>query len=202
MHSLHPFGIAFYIRQNRNKNRYYSIYCCVRIYETTPKEICISGGIKRDEWDLRKGRPKQKSDHLIRLSLYLNTVKAKLFDIYLDLKMHEGELSAENIKNIYLGKGTHDYTILELVDLATRKYETELAKGSLKNYGATRSYVEAYCKTKYKSGNVRLKFITYAFIDELKTYILTNPLKPNDPCTNNGCMKAYGADEENYEMGL
>lgn len=189
MHSHYPFGIAFYIRQNRNKNRDYSIYCCIRACETAPKELCISGGINREDWDLRKGRPKQKSDHLIKLSLYLDAVKAKLFDIYLDLKMNEGELSAENIKNIYLGKGTQDYTILELIDLATRKYEKELAKGSLKNYGATRSYVAAFCKAKYKSGNVRLKFVTYAFIDELKTYILKNPLKPNDPCTNNGCMK-------------
>jgi integrase/recombinase XerD len=109
--------------------------------------------------------------------------------MYLDIKLNNDELSAENIKNIYLRKGTHEYTILELTDQAITKYEKELALGSLKNYSATRAYVQAFCKLKYKSGDVRLKFLACVFIDELKTFILDNPLKPNDPCTNNGCMK-------------
>ena len=88
-----------------------------------------------------------------------------------------------------MGKTSQHYTILQLIDNAIAKYKAELAPGSLKNYGATRDYVEVFCKAKYKSGDVLLKFLTYAFIDELKTYILTHPLKPNDPCTNNGCMK-------------
>ena len=94
---------------------------------------------------LRKGRPKQRSDRLIKLSLLLESIKAKLFEIYLDIKLNKDELSAENIKNIYLGKGTHDYTILELTDQAIKKYEKELAPGSLKNYSATRAYIQAFC---------------------------------------------------------
>lgn len=185
----HHFSISFYIRQNRSIKRDYSIYCCIKVCETPSKEICLAGGIKREEWDLRKGKPKKNSDHLVKLSLYLDTVKAKLYEIYFDLKLNKSELSAEIIKKIYQGKGTNDYTILQLFDEAVKKYEKELAKGSLKNYAATRTYVERFCKQKYKSGDVRLKFLTYAFIDEFKRYILSNPLKANDPCTNNGCMK-------------
>jgi integrase/recombinase XerD len=136
-----------------------------------------------------KGMPKQSNDDLIKLSLYLDAIKGKIFNIYLDLKLKSEEVSAENVKNIYLGKGSQNYTILQLIDKAIGKYKAELAPGSLKNYSATRDYVVAFCKTKYKAGDVLLKFLTYSFIDELKTYILTHPLKPNDPCTNNGCMK-------------
>lgn len=189
MNTSQPFKVAFYIRQNKSIHKDYSIYCCIKVQGTAPREIRITSGIKRDEWDLRKGRPRLKGDHLIKLSLYLDTVKAKLFEIYFDLKLNKGELSAEHIKNTYLGKGANDFTILQLITAAIKKYEKELAKGSIKNYGATKAYVEAFCKMKYRSGDVRLKFLTYAFIDDLKTYILNNPLKPNDPCTNNGCMK-------------
>ena len=189
MKSPHQFGSAFYIRQNKNKSKDYSIYCCIKVCERAPVEIRIAGGTKKEDWDLRKGRPKQTREDLITLSLYLDSIKAKLHNIYLELKLKEADFSAETIKNIYLGKGNGDLTILQLVDKAIEKYQKELAEGSLKNYGATRSYVEAYCKVKYKSGDVLLKFLTYAFIDELKTHILNNPLKSNDPCTNNGCMK-------------
>jgi integrase len=159
------------------------------VQKDKPKELSIMSGIKREDRDMGKGMPKQSSDDLIKLSLYLDAIKSKLFTIYLDFKLKGEEVSAESVKNIYLGKGSSDYTILQLIDNAIEKYKAELAPGSLKNYSATRNYVEAFCKAKYKSGNVLLKFLTYAFIDELKTYILTHPLKPNDPCTNNGCMK-------------
>jgi integrase/recombinase XerD len=189
MKTVRPFGVSFYIRQNKSVRKGYSVYCCIRVCESSPKELCVVSEVKRDDWDLRKGRPKQRSDYLIKLSVFLEAIKAKLFEIYLDIKLNNDELSAENIKNIYLGKGTHDCTLLELIDQAITKYEKELAQGSLKNYSATRAYIQAFCKLKYKSGDIRLKFLTCVFIDDLKTYILNHPLKPNDPCTNNGCMK-------------
>jgi hypothetical protein len=68
-------------------------------------------------------------------------------------------------------------------------YEKELSPGILKNYRATRAYVEAFCKMKYKSGDIKLKPLTYSFISQLKSFILRYPLKTHDPCTNNGCMK-------------
>ena len=37
-------------------------------------------------------------------------------------------------------------------------------------------------------GTSHWKSLNYVFIHELKAFILTTPIKPNDPCTNNGCM--------------
>lgn len=189
MSHLHAFNVSFYIRQNKNKRKDHSIYCCIKVHDDRPKELCIMGSIRREDWDIGKGTPKQSSDDLIKLSLYLDAIKAKLFNIYLDLKLKGEDVTARGVKNVYLGKGDHHYTIVQLIGKAIEKYKVELAPGSLKNYSATRDYVVAFCKTKYKVGDVPLKFLTYSFIDELKTYILTHPLKPNDPCTNNGCMK-------------
>lgn len=56
---------------------------------------------KKQKEYCRKGRPKQVSDHLIKLSLFLDSIKARLFEIYLDLKLTRDELSVEKIKNIY-----------------------------------------------------------------------------------------------------
>ena len=139
------FNVSFYIRRKRNK-REYCIYCCLKIPEAPPSELCIMDGIKRSDWDLRKGRPKQSSDHLIKLSLFLDSIKANLFEIYLDLKLTREELSVEKIKNIYLGKGPRDYTILGVIDESIELYEKELSQGSLKNYRATKAYVDAFCK--------------------------------------------------------
>jgi hypothetical protein len=89
-----------------------------------------------------EGYPKQKTDYLIKLAIFLDT--AKLLSIFLDLKLVEVDPSAEKIKNIYLGKENFDLTILQLIDQAIKKYKKELAPGTLKNYDATRIYVEAF----------------------------------------------------------
>lgn len=188
METRPSFNVSFYIRRKRNRKEY-CIYCCLKIPEAPPTEICIIDGIERSDWNLRKGRPKQNSDHLIKVSLFLDSIKAKLFEIYLDLKLTKEELSVEKIKNIYLGKSPQDYTILGVIDEAMGLYEKELSPGSLKNYRATKAYVEAFCKLKYKSGDIKLKYLTYSFICQLKSFIPRHPLKTNDPCTNNGCMK-------------
>jgi hypothetical protein len=189
MRDLNAVGILFYIRQNRSIKRDYGVYCCIKVKEGGSRELCISSSIKKQDWDTRRGRPKQKTEVLIKLALYLDAVKAKLLTIYLDLKLNSEEVSAEKIKNVYLGKEEINMSLLQLMDQAIQQYQKELSPGTLKNYGATRQYVGAFCQMKYKSGDIRLKFLNYAFIDGLKIHILNNPIKPNDPCTNNGCMK-------------
>jgi integrase/recombinase XerD len=90
------------------------------------------GSIRREDWDMGKGLPRQGSDDLIKLSLYLDAIKAKLFNIYQDLKLRDELVTAGSIKNIYLGKGNRNYTVLQLTDQAIEKYKVELAPGSLK----------------------------------------------------------------------
>lgn len=189
MRNPNAFDVSFYIRQNKNKRKDYGIYCCIKVQDQRPKEMCVLNSIKKQDWDMGNGMPKKHNDDLVKLALYLDKIKTQLITIYLDLRLKGEDVSAGDVKNIYLGKGSTDYTILQLIDKAIQKYKVELAPGSLKNYSATKDYVAAFCQIKYKAGDVQLKFLSYTFIDELKTYILSNPLKPNDSCSNNGCMK-------------
>lgn len=46
------------------------------------------------EWDIGKARPKQETDYLFKLSIYLDTIKAELFNIYLDIKLTGEECPA------------------------------------------------------------------------------------------------------------
>ncbi len=184
-----PISILFYTRKNRNITRDHNVYCCIKIKGQKNKEICVEKGMDKNNWDIRKGKPKQKSDYLIKLGIHFECIRTRLLTIYLNLKLQEVEITVEKVRDIYLGKESENFTLLELIDKAIIKYEKELSPGSMKNYGATRAYVEAFCKQQFKSGDIPLKLLTSPFIDKLKTFILTYPLKSNDRCTNNGCMK-------------
>lgn len=189
MNTYQPITILFCARKSRINFRDCDIYCCIKIKGQNSKEICIEKGIKKHDWDAKKGRPKQQSDYLIKLGIFLESIKHKLLNIYLDLRLENVPVTVERIKSIYLGKDSTGMTLLQLIDKAIEKYKTELSPGSMKNYSATRYYVEAFCKQQFRSGDIPLKLLTYPFLDKLKTYILTTPKKSNDPCSTNGCMK-------------
>jgi hypothetical protein len=78
MKSVRLFGVSFYIRQNKSVGKAYSVYCCIRVYESSPKEVCVANQVKRDDWDLRKGRPRQRSDHLTKLSVLFEAITATM----------------------------------------------------------------------------------------------------------------------------
>lgn len=78
MNTYHPITILFSARKNRINFRECDIDCCIKIKGQNSKEICIEKGIKKQDWDAKKGRPKQQSDYLIKFGIYLESIKFKL----------------------------------------------------------------------------------------------------------------------------
>lgn len=189
MRSHLSFGVSFYIRQNRNFLKDFSVFCCIRVADSAPREISLKFKISKSSWDMGKGRPKLLDAASSKLSLHLDQIKSRLLQIYLDLQLAGGEVTAAQVKDVFLGRDNPSHTLLQVIDQVIAKYQHEIVQGSLKNYQATRNYVAAFCQCRFRTGDIALRRLTYAFIDEFKTYILTHPLKNYDPCTHNGCMK-------------
>lgn len=121
MKNFHSFSVSFYIRRNRNSSKNYGIYACIKVQASAPKEICLKNSFRKEDWDSGKGRPKCISEELVRLSIHLDSVKLKLFSICNSLELTSGLLTAENVKNIYLGKRSNVLTVLQLVNNALKR---------------------------------------------------------------------------------
>ncbi|GEP88842.1 hypothetical protein SAMN05660909_01315 [Chitinophaga terrae (ex Kim and Jung 2007)] len=134
MRSENTFGVTFSIRQNKNKRKDYSVFAKIACNNTPEREITIKGGFDPKNWDEGKGRPHQYNKELREFSTYLTKVEAKLAGIFQELELNEGVLTADNIKNHYLGQGdaVERLTMLELTKRAYDKYSLELKKAALK----------------------------------------------------------------------
>jgi len=184
MRSENTFGVYFTVRKNKNKRADHSLVAVISCNNTPEKELTIKGSYDITNWDQGAGKPKLHSKPLREFATYLEKVKSKLTAIFQELELNECILSAENIKKHYLGKSEEQarVTMLELTKLAYAKYEKELKPGSLKNCGATNSYIERFCNFKYPAKDIPLRKRDFNFIDDLYSYILSNPIKPNEPC--------------------
>ena len=61
--------------------------------------------------------------------------------------------------------------------------------GTLKNYFSTAKYLKNFLKKKYNASDIYLNDLKYEFITAFEYFLRNNPIRKNDPCTNNGTMK-------------
>ncbi|WP_157760880.1 phage integrase SAM-like domain-containing protein [Chitinophaga caeni] len=64
-----------------------------------------------------------------------------------------------------------------------------LAKGTMKNYGATEKYFKNFLTTQLHRDDIFLIELDYEFLTEFEHYVRNNPIKASDPCVGNGVIK-------------
>jgi len=157
----------------------------------TRSELSLKSLVYYEDWNVSKGMAKPKNQELKLLNNYLEDVRGRLFTYYKELKIEGEELTAEAVKNAYLGikKEANNYSLLWLAKEHNKIMANVLKPGSLKNYFTTLAYLKKYLEKAYPAKDILLRQLKYEFITGFEHYIRTTPLKSNDPCTNNGTMK-------------
>jgi site-specific recombinase XerD len=189
MRSNNTFGLHFVLRPAQKGN--HAIYIRI-VVNRTRCELALKQTLDKKDWNTDKGAARPKTPALKQLNTYLEEVRAKLVSHYQQLNLSGDYLTAEMLKNSYLGKtaaGEEKMTLNRLVALHNEMMGKTLEPGTMKNYKSTAIYLRNYMNLKYDAGDIYLKDLTYQFITGFEWYIRNNPLKEGDPCTNNGTMK-------------
>jgi integrase len=189
MRSSNTFGLHFVLRPAQKGN--HAIYVRI-VVNRTRCELALKQTIDKKDWNTDKGAARPKTPALKQLNTYLEEVRAKLVSHYQQLNLSGDYLTAEMLKNSYLGKtaaGEEKMTLNRLVGLHNEMMGKTLEPGTMKNYKSTAIYLRSYMNLKYDAGDIYLKDLTYQFITSFEWYIRNNPLKAGDPCNNNGTMK-------------
>ncbi|MEQ9204706.1 MAG: site-specific integrase [Cyclobacteriaceae bacterium] len=117
-------------------------------------------------------------------------MKKKLFDAYQELLLNDEELTAETIKNKYLGIEEDQQTLIGLCDYHNEEMKDVLEWGTLKNYFTTRKYILLFLKTKMKVSDLPLDRLSFKFLTEFESFL--SRYEPSDhqkPMGQNTIMK-------------
>lgn len=189
MKNTDTFGVHFTIRQSKIKNGKVPIYARITVNKSRV-DLSIKREVVPEEWNNFRGFAKPKTETQKLLNNYLEEVRSKIVNHYQQIKLKNGMITAANLKNEYLGlnEKVKDRTLLWLATEHNVIMEKKLAWGSLKNYYTTKKYLENFLKKHY-GGDILLSKLNCGFLTSFEYYLRNNPLKSNDPCTNNGTMK-------------
>jgi len=115
MKKVNTFGIQFVIRKHRIKEGKAPIYARVTV-NSSRCEISVKRKILISSWNNGKGVATGKSPEITALNAYLEQVRSQLAGHYQDLVSERKKVTAEAVKNRFIGFDESEKTLIELID--------------------------------------------------------------------------------------
>ena len=189
MESTNNFGLRFVIRHCKNKLSGALMYARITV-DRKRIEISLNKTIEPDLWDSKNQIAIGTKELTSRINPFINETRLKLIDCYRQLKEQKALINADAIKRLYVGDDEGQNTLMDLIRYHETSSRILLAKGTMKNYGATEKYLKKFLQYKYRMDDIRLTNLNYQFITQFELFLrTTTPLDKSNPLGNNGVMK-------------
>lgn len=141
-------------------------------------EISLGRQVRVDLWNQKVGQLKQHSLNSSQINRYISEVRLKLEKIYDLLESQYSIVTAEMVKEQYIGRKKERRHLVEVIDFLIAKFQNKVRKGlraeqSLSKWKTVKWKVEQFLKFGYKAGDIELSKITYSFAADFVDYLTT-----------------------------
>ncbi len=178
-------SILFYAKRAKTSiNGLVPIYMRITI-EGKRLEISSKRFVSPEKWNKELGRMKGNSEEARSINSYLDILKAKVHDAQKEIVQESNLVTIETLKSKLLGTETKNRTFIPIFNDHNKKMEQlvgkEFAKGTLGRYRTCLSHVQEFVKWKFKTTDIDLKKIDYAFLNDFEFYLRTEKIVTTTP---------------------
>lgn len=174
------FSILFWIEKSRVKNGKANLSARITV-DGKRVEISTHRKVSLLEWDPDVQMVLSKSAEAKEINNHLTTMKANLLSCQSKLEARDEPVTAEAIKNEYLGNRPVFKTIVEafaeynqLLKMRVQAKESTLVEKTWKRFDTTKQKVVDYLEHKYNIKDKYLKDLFEAFAEEFLLYLTTD----------------------------
>jgi len=133
--------------------------------------------IQPASWSVKTGKVIGHSSDSKQHNAQLEDIKASLHGIYHELQRKDNYVTAEKVKNEFLGISEHHETLLDLF----QKHNDDVLKligiskspATYQKYEVTRKHLQKFLQLKYQITDISLKEIKHMFLSDFEIYLLT-----------------------------
>lgn len=173
--SMSTFKILFYLRKNYlNKEGKAGIMIRLTVNGEV-SQFSSKLDTEPDMWDVRTGRVAGNSMKARQLNGLLGDMQTSLRNHYYEIEKRESYVTAEKVRNAFLGIETKQRTFLELFkkqnDDAKKLVGISKTPATLAKYDRCYRRMEEFMKYQYKVSDIALKEINHMFITDFETYL-------------------------------
>jgi len=184
------FSVIFYLRRYKASSDGKSpIYARITV-DGKRLDISVKRSIEEDNWNPKKGMARGSKQDVVKLNSYLEKFRSGIVECYQQLLLQKKIVTAELIKNEFLGTDQKNFTICKLIEYHNSEEKSNLEWGTMKNYMTTQKYVKSFMKDRYNTTDKFLSELNYKFISDLEQYLRqVKDKKGKLAMANNGVMK-------------
>ena len=188
------FKVLFYLKRQKGKDQ-----------PTVPVmgRITVNGSIAQFSaklsvpehlWEVSGGRARGKSVEADRINRHLDNIRAQINKHYQSISDRDSFVSAEKVKNAYLGFGDKYRMLLEAFEKFTSDYQKRIGidrcYGAWKRYRNTINHLRLFMQKEYRVSDMPLAELEQSFIEQFHVYLKTNcALKPTTVSGYLKCLK-------------
>ena len=171
------FKVLFFLKRDKQKkDGSVPIYCRITI---DGKEARF--GMKKDIlpklWDVKTGRATGRTLESSEINALLESAKSSIHNTYRELLERESAVSAEKVKNTFLGLDSKRYMFLKTFEDYVEEKRLLIGKRNVKStykrYLSVKKLMEEFLASEYHLSDIPLREINYEFIRDFEMYLLT-----------------------------
>ena len=140
------------------------------------------------KWNAAQSMVQGFSPEIRQLNVYLAKMRTDIYKHAEKLKEADNPLTAESLRDSYLGKGQKYKMLLEVFQEHNNQVNSlvgqDFAEGTAERYRTARSHLAEYIQFEYKKKDIPIKQVDYAFITGFEYY-----LKTQRQCGHNTAIK-------------
>ena len=175
------FKVLFFLKRDKQKaNGNVPLFCRITV---DGKEVRF--GMKKDVnpkfWDVNAGKATGRSSEAAEINALVENTKAAIHKVYRELQERDNYVTAERVRNVFLGAETKQQTLLELMDTHNRERKPligiSICKWCHGSYVRTRERMADFLRLWYNLSDIPVREIDHKFICDFEAY-LTVTYKP------------------------
>lgn len=171
------FRILFFLKRDRQKsNGRAPIFCRITICGKEAR-FSIKQDIEPSLWNVKDGKAIGRSAEAFQINGLIDRIKSALINVYNDIQLNELEVTADKVKNQFLGITARSYTVLALFqkhnDDVKKLVGISKSKTTWQKYERTRNHLAVFLKAKYRISDISFKEINHMFLTDFEVYLKT-----------------------------
>ncbi len=170
------FKVLFYLKKNNLKPDGTAPIMGRITVNSSIAQFSCKLNIKPSLWDTGANRASGKSIDAQKINQKLDNIKTQIGKQYQNICNRDNFVSAEKVKNAYLGFGDEFRTLFSIADEFYESYSKRVGKdrtaGSYEQLLINRRRVELFLRDRYKLSDIPIKEIEPQFIEDYYAYLL------------------------------
>ena len=188
------FKVLFYLKRNKDKDQKVVPVMGRITVNGSIAQFSAKLSVSETLWEVSGGRAKGRSLEADRINRHLDNIRIQIGKHYQSICDHDAYVTAEKVKNAYLGMGERYRTLVDVFEHYTndlfKRIGVDRSESTWWRYRASLGHLRAFLKHEYNLHDIPLLELEQSFIEQYHVYLKSDlGLKPTTVSGYLKCLK-------------